>query len=130
MADSHVTDNMAAVNLSIMERSIYNTETNRRRLPLTGVMVNSVAIAANREPFVVGKPSRTMFDFVLKAHSDLNLKRTVFVGDNLKADMAFARTVGIDSALVLTGVHKVVDIQHHTDFTPTYVLNSLADIAC
>lgn len=102
---------------------------NRRRLPLVGVKVNAVAMAAGRQPLVIGKPFRTMFDCVLITHPTINIKRTVFVGDNLFSDIAFARTVGIDSTLVLSGTHGVQDIHDNSEqILPSYVLNSLADI--
>lgn len=100
----------------------------KRRMPLTGVMVNAIAEASGRQPVVVGKPFSTMFECVRKQFSDLNLSRTVFIGDNLKADMGFAKSVGMDSALVLTGVHKTSDIAEFPDLAPEYVLNSLTDI--
>ncbi|XP_052807882.1 glycerol-3-phosphate phosphatase-like [Mya arenaria] len=99
-----------------------------RRLPLTGVKVNAIAMAANRAPFVIGKPYRTMFDCVLQTHPDIDPSRTVFVGDNLKADMAFAKTIGVDSTLVLSGVHGYNDVKENSHLAPTYILGSLADI--
>ncbi|XP_045199065.2 uncharacterized protein LOC123553412 [Mercenaria mercenaria] len=99
----------------------------RRRMPLTGTMVNAIAETANRKPVVVGKPKRIMLDCILRKH-DVDVSRTVFIGDSLKADVGFAKRVGIDSALVLTGVSGINDIEDAPELTPNYVLNCLADI--
>lgn len=100
----------------------------KRRMPLAGMIVNAIADTANREPMVVGKPSRIMFDCVLGRHCDIDLTRTVFVGDRLRTDMKFSKSVGIDSALVLTGVSEIGDIGENPELAPNYVMNSLADI--
>ena len=100
---------------------------NRRRMPLTGMMVNAISETANTTPVVVGKPNAAMFDCIKEKH-DIDNSRTVFIGDNLKADIGFAKTVGIDSALVLTGVNNLKDVRDFPELTPTYVINCFADI--
>ena len=46
----------------------------------TGVMVKAVATAAGREPEVMGKPHKPIFD-VLMEKFDLDPSKTLMVGD-------------------------------------------------
>lgn len=112
-----------------VEKGIYiGYESAKRRMPLAGMMVNAIADTANRKPVVVGKPNRVMFDCILGRHRDVDLARTVFIGDRLKTDMEFSKSVGIHSALVLTGISELTDIRENPELAPNYVMNSLADI--
>ncbi|XP_048767078.1 uncharacterized protein LOC125674081 [Ostrea edulis] len=99
-----------------------------RLQPTTGSLIQSVAVASKRNPKVVGKPHTLMFECILGKYPGTDKKRTLFVGDSLKADIRFANNVGIDSALVLTGANKVKDIQNYPDAVPTYVMPSFADL--
>jgi phosphoglycolate phosphatase len=112
---------------SIEKGTFIGQADNRRRMPLTGMMVNAISETANRIPVIVGKPNTVMLECIKKKH-DIDNSRTVFIGDSLKADMGFAKTVGIDSALVLTGVSSLKDLRDCPDLTPTYVINCFADI--
>ena len=99
-----------------------------RRMPITGALVKAIADVAQREPIVVGKPHNIMFDLIQQQYPDCDKSRAVFVGDNLKADMAFAKSVGIDSALVLTGASGIGSIQDFPHLSPEWVLESVKDI--
>ena len=111
-----------------VESSIYIGDNMDRRMPMTGMMVNSIADAAHRKPVIVGKPHNLMFQCLLKKHPDINKTRTVFVGDSLKADMGFAKTIGVDSVLVLTGTGTMNQIHEMPHLAPDHILNSVADI--
>ena len=111
-----------------VEKSIYIGKHMSRRMPMTGMMVNSITEAAQRQPVIVGKPNNLMFQCLLKKHPKIVKSRTVFIGDSLQADMGFANAVGIDSALVLTGASTLNQIYEKPRFAPDYVLNSIADI--
>jgi ribonucleotide monophosphatase NagD (HAD superfamily) len=92
------------------------------------MVVNAITEVAGRKPLVVGKPNRFMLDCIVGKHCDIDFSRTVFVGDRLQTDVKFAKTNGIDSVLVLTGVGKVEDIDSNPELTPNYVMHSLSDI--
>ena len=47
----------------------------------TGSMVAAVATAAGRQPEVLGKPSRFMFEIVQKRHPGIVPERTLMIGD-------------------------------------------------
>ena len=111
-----------------IETSIYIGDKMDRRMPMTGMIVNAIADSSQRKPLVVGKPHKLMFQCLMKKHPNINKSRTIFVGDSLQADMGFAKTVGIDSAMVLTGTGTLEQISKMPHLAPDYVLNSLADI--
>ena len=50
-------------------------------IPGTGSMVAAVKTAAGREPVVLGKPSRFMFEIVQKRHPSIVPERTLMIGD-------------------------------------------------
>ena len=57
----------------------------------------------------------------------LDESKTLFIGDRLDTDIAFANNGNIDSLLVLTGISTVADCSKE-DIYPTYVMNSLGDL--
>ena len=50
----------------------------------TGAMVAAVTTAAGREPVVLGKPSKFMFEIVQRRHPSIQPARTLMIGDRLK----------------------------------------------
>lgn len=91
--------------------------------PTTGSLIQSITVAAQRDPVVVGKPGTLLLDCIRKKHPRINLARTVFIGDGLRSDIAFANNIGIDSVLVLTGSGSL-DKVDSADVMPTYVTES------
>lgn len=79
-----------------------------------------------RPTFVrVGKPSRIIFSKALQMTKDLG--RVVMLGDQLATDIVGARAIGIDSALVLTGLTRSVDVQvDDPEVCPTWVVSDLS----
>jgi HAD superfamily hydrolase (TIGR01450 family) len=100
-----------------------------RYQPVTGALLAPISIASRRQPTVIGKPFSLMFDCILKKYPDIVKSRTVFVGDSMKADIPFARSVGIDSLLVLSGASSLTTVHQHPEgLQPTYYAQSLAVI--
>lgn len=96
-------------------------------LPGAGAMVSAVEACAGRPPdVVVGKPERTIFEIAL-GELGADPREVLVIGDRLETDIAGARNMGIDSALVLTGVATREDIRC-SDHKPKYVLNTLRDM--
>ena len=50
-------------------------------VPGTGSMVAAVATAAGRQPVVLGKPSKFMFEIVARRHPGIVPARTLMIGD-------------------------------------------------
>ncbi|XP_074660436.1 glycerol-3-phosphate phosphatase-like [Tubulanus polymorphus] len=79
-------------------------------LPGTGSIVSFVKTPCEREPIIVGKPSKHLFE-VLEHLDHIDPKRTVMVGDRMSTDILFAHNINCTSLLVLTGVHQLDDVE-------------------
>ena len=101
--------------------------------PLTGAIVAAISATAKRSPAVIGKPHSHLMECIMDTHPELDLKRTLMIGDSLKTDVAFAKNSGINSALVLSGavtsehVNKLLSMPLESQGPmPTYVLPSIS----
>lgn len=75
-------------------------------VPGAGSLLAALQAATDREPIVIGKPGRPMFEIALK-HVGLSLadaNAALMVGDRIDTDIAGAKVVGMQTALLLTGV--------------------------
>ena len=97
--------------------------------PDAGAIVAALEASAEVKcEMVFGKPAEELFR---SACSSLGVdpQRCLMVGDRLDTDIAMAAAIGADSTLVLTGDSTRKDAAKKIkDFTPTYILDSLADI--
>lgn len=72
-----------------------------------------------------GKPSEYMIgEIKLRFNGDLS--KTILIGDRIETDIAMGNILGIDTALVETGVKHFVN--GNEKFKPTYNLNSVFDL--
>lgn len=76
-------------------------------IPGTGSMVAAVATAAGRQPVVMGKPSRFMFEVVQAAHPAIKTNRTLMIGDRANTDILLGKNCGLQTLLVGSGVHSL-----------------------
>ncbi|KAG8470217.1 hypothetical protein KFE25_008638 [Diacronema lutheri] len=99
-------------------------------LPAGGACVRFVAYAAERAPDVnVGKPSRELARLLVRLYA-LDPRRTLMVGDRCNTDVAFGRSVGMRTLLVLSGCHTLADaLNGPAECFPDFVLPSLDDLA-
>ncbi|WP_461666124.1 HAD-IIA family hydrolase [Gordonia sputi] len=72
-----------------------------------GSLVAAVANATGAEPLVAGKPAAPLMADAMKRSGVTN---SLVVGDRLDTDIQGAHSVGLDSALVLTGVSTPKDL--------------------
>ncbi len=72
-------------------------------VPGAGSIVAALQTATGKIPISMGKPGRAMFDAALES-LDVSRDRTLMIGDRLDTDIAGAAEIGIQTALVLTGV--------------------------
>lgn len=85
--------------------------TERGQAPGNGSMVAAVAHAVGRQPdLVTGKPNAPAFEVALE-RLGLPAQHVLMIGDRLDTDIAGARRAGLDTALVLTGVHGRADVE-------------------
>lgn len=75
--------------------------------PGTGTFVAAVTAATGRTPEVVGKPAPALLQ---AAAARIGASHPLVVGDRLDTDIAAAAAVGMESALVLTGVSQRPDV--------------------
>eukprot|EP00088_Acartia_fossae_P071139 TRINITY_DN9705_c0_g1_i1.p1 TRINITY_DN9705_c0_g1~~TRINITY_DN9705_c0_g1_i1.p1 ORF type:complete len:341 (+),score=80.82 TRINITY_DN9705_c0_g1_i1:31-1053(+) len=80
-------------------------------VPGTGSMVAAVATAAGRDPIVLGKPNRLMFDIVQKRHPSVVPERTLMIGDRADTDILLGKNCGLQTLMVGTGVHSLEKVQ-------------------
>lgn len=72
-----------------------------------------------------GKPSKFMIDEI-RNRVNFEEEKTLLIGDRLETDIAMGKLMGIDTALVSTGVKN--SFNGNTRITPTYYFNSVADL--
>ena len=112
---------------------VHHVDGRQVTVPSFSSFVAAVEGATRRQATIIGKPSPYFFDYARQVHPDIDLTRTVMVGDNLDADIALAGNCGISSILVSTGrdneqttleaVRKDPNIA-----LPTYTIHGLVDI--
>ncbi|MBW3588931.1 MAG: HAD-IIA family hydrolase [Actinobacteria bacterium] len=90
--------------------------------PGTGAIVAAIEAASGKPAIVLGKPEAPMMDAAVDI---LGSEGVLLVGDRLDSDIAGAKTVGWDSALVLSGV---TGRNSQMKPAPDFVLENLHEI--
>jgi len=84
-------------------------------VPGTGTFVNCLKTSIGRDPVMLGKPHRTMWEVLEKLHG-LDPSRSCMVGDRLDTDIVFAANCGLKYSLaVLSGICSEEQIMHFSD---------------
>ncbi|XP_060116833.1 glycerol-3-phosphate phosphatase [Heteronotia binoei] len=104
-------------------------------VPGTGCLVKAVETAAEREAFVIGKPSQYIFECVA-SEFNIDPSRTIMVGDRLDTDILMGNNCGLTTLLTLTGVSTLEEVQSHLEsscperrkMVPDYYVDSIADL--
>ena len=91
--------------------------------PGAGSIVASLETCSGVAPMVIGKPNTYMATIALEKLG-LPSSQVLCVGDRLETDILFGARAGIPTALVLTGVSSVQDIEK-AEAAPTYVFDDL-----
>lgn len=91
--------------------------------PGNGTLVAAVTSATGRHPVVTGKPHRPIMELASRRS---NAQRPLVIGDRLDTDIDAARSAGMDSMLVLTGVDGWRDVlELPADRLPTWIVPDL-----
>jgi glycerol 3-phosphatase-2 len=69
--------------------------------PGAGAVVAAVRVAAGRDPVVAGKPNAPMVELVRR---QVGQRNALVIGDRAETDLEFAKALGADAAIVLSGV--------------------------
>ncbi len=72
-------------------------------VPGNGALLALIETATDVKPFVIGKPSPTLYQMALKRLGALE-NQTLVLGDRMETDILGAVLLGLKSALVLSGV--------------------------
>jgi 4-nitrophenyl phosphatase len=91
--------------------------------PGAGSIVASLETCSGITPTIIGKPNTYMAAIALEKLG-LPASQVLCVGDRLETDILFGARAGIPTALVLTGVSSVQDIDK-AEAAPTYVFDDL-----
>ena len=98
-------------------------------IPDIGALLEMIRVTTGRTPKqVFGKPDESMI-LLLRQRAEVNLARTLVVGDRLHTDIAMARNAGTRSLLVLSG-ETTRDQLDRSEIVPDHVLKSIKDIVC
>lgn len=95
-------------------------------VPGAGSTSLSVRAISGREPRVMGKPHSAMFDYI-RSRFQLRPESTLMVGDRCDTDIWFGNANGLDTLLVLTGVHDLAHVESVKDKNPLLVPKFYAD---
>jgi 4-nitrophenyl phosphatase len=96
-------------------------------IPGAGAVVSAISYSTQKNPNVmIGKPSPYLFEIALK-RLGLPPEGVLVVGDLIEADIVGGRNAGLATALVLTGVSGVDDIER-TQVRPDYTLKSVSEL--
>lgn len=79
-------------------------------VPGAGSILAALTAATGRQPFVIGKPAAPMYEIALQSVGSVAPGDTLMVGDRLDTDIAGAKAVGMQTALVFTGVTQPDDL--------------------
>ena len=110
--------------------------------PIAGSLAQCIAACAGREPTYVGKPGPLIFETMKEKVPGFDPARVCMIGDSLKSDVGFAKTNGIASLAVLSGVTSLETMKtYQADETsrhcgmplrsllPDYFVGSIVELA-
>lgn len=94
--------------------------------PGNGAMVGLLRNSTGVEPMVIGKPKPSLFDAIA---ATLETRDVLVIGDRLDTDIDGALAAGMDSLLVLTGVHGPQELaQRDLARWPSYIAQDLRSL--
>lgn len=94
-----------------------------RVVPGTGTILAAMETATGRSATIMGKPQQPMMEAAAEV---VGREGVLMIGDRVESDVAGARGIGWDAALVLTGL---TDPGSAMDPEPDYLLSSLGALA-
>ena len=95
-------------------------------VPGAGSILALLEVASGQSPTIIGKPERGMFDVALR-QLDAQPGETLMIGDRINTDIAGAQAMGLQTALVLTGVESRESLAKSA-VQPDYVYEGLPEL--
>lgn len=93
-------------------------------VPGAGSVIGMIRLTTDVEPVLIGKPERAMFDVAIQ-RLGTKPEETLMIGDRLNTDIEGGQNVGLNTALVLSGVNNREDI---ADIQPDYIFDGLPEL--
>ncbi|MDH3202003.1 MAG: TIGR01458 family HAD-type hydrolase [Myxococcales bacterium] len=87
--------------------------------------IKALEHAADCEAVVMGKPAHDFFEAAVRKLG-ISPAKVAMIGDDIRADVGGAQTVGLTGILVRTGKFRPIDLEG--DISPEAVLDSVADL--
>jgi HAD superfamily hydrolase (TIGR01457 family) len=95
-------------------------------VPGNGALLALIETATDVKPFVIGKPSPTLYQMALKRLGAVEAQ-TLVLGDRMETDILGAVLLSLKSALVLSGVTTREQLAA-SDYQPDWVFDDIADL--
>ena len=93
-----------------------------------GLFSYDIELYTNKKAVVLGKPGAELGDYLRTEFNDTKSERILFIGDNLEMDIAFGKSLGYQTLLVLTGASSYNDMINAPDEQrPDYYCDGTAD---
>ncbi|MFC1712584.1 HAD-IIA family hydrolase [Candidatus Poribacteria bacterium] len=92
----------------------------------TGAIISFIEAASHTKATILGKPYPEMYQMAIQ-RMNLQIPDVLMVGDMLVTDIQGALDLGMDAALVLTGMTSREAIER-LGITPTFVVDSLKEL--
>lgn len=95
-------------------------------VPGAGSLLALLESASEVSPTIIGKPARAMFESALQTLGT-DPSETLMIGDRIGTDIQGAQEVGIQTALVMTGVETDASLKAN-DIQPDYIFEGLPEL--
>ncbi|MCY3976963.1 MAG: HAD-IIA family hydrolase [Chloroflexi bacterium] len=95
-------------------------------VPGAGSIIALIEAASGQSPTIIGKPDRGMFDAALR-QLGARPEETLMIGDRIGTDIAGAQMLGLQTALVMTGVETEESLRA-SDVQPDMVFAGLPEL--
>jgi len=96
-------------------------------LPGAGALLAAISAATGVEPYIVGKPGPAIFEEAVRRLAG-SKDDIAMVGDRLSTDIAGAKTAGLSTILLLSGISSRKDILK-SGIKPDYVFSDIDELA-
>ena len=95
-------------------------------VPACKALISSIELTTGRKAYFIGKPNPLMMRHALKK-LDCSRKDAVIIGDRMDTDILSGLESELDTALVLTGVTAISDLEKFP-YQPKYVFKNVGEI--
>jgi len=94
--------------------------------PACGALLESIATASGKRPYIVGKPNSLMM-MIARHQLGSQAENTVMIGDRMDTDIVAGMEAGMKTCLVLSGVSKRETLDDFP-YRPDFIYESVAHI--